>query len=167
MASGNVVGLISKVMQSGTLYAPEDVRVGGSTPAEQIHLYKYDDATIQYLDYECYLAGYANGGLSIELQWSSVDQTSGAVQWEIGIRAIPDDAENIDDSHTYLFNLISDTTADVAGELSYPVITFTNGADMDNWVNGQKAIVRVRRNTGGTDTLSGFAQLWDIVVKET
>ena len=167
MASGEVVVQVIKVLPPGANYATLDVREGGSTPAEEVVVYDFDDTTIEYLDFLCYLAGYDGGGLTFTLPWSATSATSGTIQLEAAIRALPDDAEDIDAAHTYLFNFVVDTAPSASGEIVYPVIIFTDGADMDSWADGELAIVRVRRNTGGTDTMTGDAELWTPVGKET
>lgn len=167
MASGDAVVQVLKAMPTGTLAAPIDYRTGGSTPAEQVMLWDFDDATAWYMDFLCKLEGYDGGGLTFTLPWSAESANSGTVQWEIGIRALPDDAEDIDSAHTYLFNTVSDTAPSASGDLSYPTITFTDGADMDSWAEGELAIVRVRRNPAGTDTMVGDAELWAIAGLET
>ena len=79
-----------------------------------------------------------------------------------------DDAEDIDSSHSYSFNGVSDTCASASGELSYPSIAFTDGADMDNWAAGEIAIVRIYRDHDhADDTMSGDAELWGLIGKET
>ena len=79
-----------------------------------------------------------------------------------------DDIEDIDTAQTYDFNEVTDTTASASGELSYPTITFTDGADMDSWANGEIAIVRVYRNVSHAgDDMSGDGELWDLSGKET
>lgn len=161
MASGDPVVVIHKIIQPDADYAPLAVQAGGSTPAEQVPVYKFDDTTIQYLDLLCMLVGYDDNGLGITLPWSSPDQTAGSMQWEAAIRALPDDdTENIAAAHTYQYNSVVSVTSGVATGVTYPVVTFTDGADMDNWADGQMAILRIRRNTGGTNTLSGDAYLW-------
>jgi hypothetical protein len=168
MASGAVVGQILDIMYPGANFAQLTVRTGGSTPAERVPIHAFDAATIEYLDFKVMLRGYGGGGLTIDLPWSAASATSGATRWEIAIRRIADDAEDIDTSQTYDFNSVDDTAASASGELSYPVITFTDGADMDSWANGEIAIVRVRRNAShANDTMTGDAELWGIVIRES
>lgn len=168
MASGNQVVEVIRVCPPATLYATEDVRPGGSAPVESWPVYDFDSATIEYMDFLCRLGeDYDGGGLTFVLPWSST-ATSGVARWGIGIRRIADDAEDVDASHTYDYNDVDDTTASAAGELSYPTIAFTSGADMDSWAAGELAMVRVRRNAShANDTLVGDAELWGLTGKET
>lgn len=168
MASGeDVVRIVSK-LPPGTLYAQADVRAGGSTPTEQIDMDDFDADTTEYLDFKCRLKGYAGGGLTFTLPWSASSANTAETRWGIAIRRIQDDAEDIDASHSYVFNEVDDTAPSVSGEVSYPTIAFTDGADMDSWAEGELAIVRVRRNAShANDDMSGDAELWALFGKET
>ena len=156
------------MLPPGTLYATFDIRAGGSTPNEGVEVLDFDPDAIEYMDYLCSLEGYQGGGLTFTLPWSATSATSGNVVWEIAIRRIQDDVTDIDTSHSYDYNSVTDGAASASGEVSYAVITFTNGTDMDSWADGELAIVRVRRNaTSGSDNMAGDAQLWAIVGRET
>lgn len=55
-----------------------------------------------------------------------------------------------------------------AGEVSYTTVTFTDGADMDSWANGELAIVRIRRDPANAgDTITEDAQLIGWCIRET
>lgn len=168
MASGDPVVQVLAVMPPGASSASLDTRPGGSTPAEAVEVYDFDAAASEYLDFKCALSGYDGGGLTFTLPWSASTGTSNQVRWEIGIRRMQDDADDIDDAHSYDTNGVSDTCASASGELSYPTITFTDGADMDNWADGEIAIVRVYRDHDhADDTMTGDAELWGLMGKET
>ena len=172
MASGDVVILVEHAMPPATSGAALSTRAGASTPAEQIPHWAFDAGADEYLDFYCVLVGYAGGGLTFTLPWMAASATTGGVLWAIGIRRIADDAEDLDTAHTYDYNEIRDVCASAAGELSYPTITFTNGADMDSLATGEQCVVRVRRrgsdNTASTgDDMAGDAQLRPIIGRET
>ena len=169
MASGDEVVQIRRIMYPAANFAAPSQRAGGSTPGERVAgLHLFDAATIEYLDFLCRLKGYGGGGLTFTLPWSAASATSGAVRWGIAIRRLADDAEDIDASHTYDYNDADDTAASASGELSIPTIAFTDGVDMDSWADGEWAIVRVRRNAShANDTMTGDAELWDLVGEET
>lgn len=95
MASGDPVVAILSVTPPTTLNALNDVRIGGSTPAETVALYDFDAATQWYIDMQCKLIGYDGGGLTWDIPWSASTATSGSVVWGIGIRYIDGDAEDI------------------------------------------------------------------------
>jgi len=168
MASGDTVVLILQETPPGSLNALNDFRPGGSTPAETVPVLDFDAATAWYYDFKCFLAGYDDGGLTFTLPWSASTATSGQTRWEIAIRRIEDDAEDIDSAHTYIYNGVSDTAPSASGEVSYPTIAFTDGPDMDDWEEGEMAIVRVRRDPDhGDDNMTGDAELWGLIGKET
>lgn len=169
MASGDPVCQIIKAMPPGTVYATEDSRPGGSTPAESVQVWDFDDTTAEYMDFLCVLRGYDGGGLTFSIPWSATSAVTGDVLWGIAIRRMVDEAEDIDAAHTYDFNnATADTAPSASGELSYPTIAFTNGADMDSWAEGELAIVRVRRlPTDAADNMVGDAELWAVEGRET
>lgn len=168
MASGQPVIIIHNVQPPAANMPGTNVRAGGSTPAERVPVWQFDAATIEYLDFYCQLSGYDGGGLTFTLPWSATSATSGATRWGIGIRRVQDDAEDIDTSHSYDYNDVDSTAASASGELKYPTITFTDGADMDSWADGEFAVVRVRRNASHTnDNMTGDAELWGLYGVET
>jgi len=168
VASGDPVVKVLRAMPPASSYATFDVRPGGSTPAEGVEVLDFDGTSIEYMDFLCRLEGYDGGGLTFTLPWSATSATSGSVRWGIAIRSMVDDAEDVDAAHTYDYNEVTDTTASATGELSYPVITFTDGADMDSWAEGELAIVRVRRDpTNAADDIASDAELWGLFGKET
>ena len=165
MASGAAVVQILGISGPATLQAAIGSITGTSTPAEFLDVWDFDSAAIEYLDFKCRLVGYTGGGLTFQLAWAS-GATSGNVVWSIAIRRIADDAEDLDTTaQTYDYNdAAADATASAAGELAYTTVTFTDGADMDSWANGEVAIVRLRRvATDGNDTLnSNDARLFSL-----
>jgi len=168
MASGDPVVQVIDTMPPGATSAALTARAGGSTPAESVIVYAFDASSSEYMDFKCKLVGYAGGGLTFTIVWSAALATSGQTRWEIGVRRMADDAEDIDGSHTYVTNGVSDTAASASGEVSYPTIAFTDGADMDSWAEGEIAIVRIYRDHDhGDDGMTGDAELWSLVGVET
>lgn len=158
MASGTVMPLSGPV-PTATASAELSSFDGGSTPAEQLICWLFDDSTDEHLDFHGRLENYDGGGLTVRLPWTS-DATSGDVVWNAAIRRVADDAEDLDTSHTYAFNSVTATTASVAGEVDYTTVTFTDGADMDSVADGEVFILRIRRDAdNGSDDLSGDAEL--------
>lgn len=168
MASGNIVGFIYRESPPATLFAVPNVRAGGSTPAERDPVWEFDASTQWYMDFYCMLRGYDGGGLTVLLPWSAASATSGQTRWGAALRRRQDDAEDIDGSQTYDYNEVSDTCASASGELSYPTITFTDGADMDNVADGELFVLRVTRVVGHADDgMTGLAQLTMPEIRET
>jgi len=168
MASGDSVVQILKVIPPGASAATMDARAGGSTPAENVAVWDFDASSDEYMDFMAKLEGYGSSGLSFTLYYSMSSATADSVVWGIAIRRVADDAEDIDTSHSYSFNTTTDTVPNTSGEVGYASITFTDGADMDSWAEGELAIVRVMRDAdNGSDNASGDAELWSVVGLET
>lgn len=168
MATGAPVLEVIRVMPLSASAATPDVRVGGSTPAEAVDVFDFDAAADEYIDFLCALRGYGSGGLTFTIVWMASSATTGVTRWGIAVRRFVDDAEDVDASHTYDFNEVDATTASATGEQAYDTITFTDGADMDSWADGELAIVRVVRNADhANDTMTGDAELLAILGKET
>ena len=169
MATGDVVGVIYAINPTATAYATPDSRPGGSSPAEAVPVWDFDDTTDEYIDvYGVLATNYSGGGLTVALYWSATSATSGAVVWRAAIRRIADDADDVDASQTYDFNSVTATTASASGEVDYTTITFTSGADMDSLAAGEQFILRLTRDAdNGSDTMTGDAELHAVVVRET
>jgi hypothetical protein len=166
LATGEPVVSILEVWPPTTLFAVLTRRVGGSTPAEGQNVWAFDATTTWYLDFLCALRGYGGGGLTFTIPWTAATATSGTTIWGIGIHRLAASTDDVDASHTYDFNDASAATAPAtAGMVLYTTVTFTNGADMDSWADGELAVVRVRRNI--SDTMAGNAELWTILGKES
>ena len=167
MASGDPVVQFLQVMPLAASFADPTVLTGGSTPAEKVNVWSFDDTSVEYLDFLCQLIGYDGGGLTFRTRWSAT-ATTGDVELGVAIRRFADDAEDLDAAHTYAFNVVDTSPPTAAGEVSYDNITFTDGVDMDSWADTEIAIVRVRRNPAGeTTSMVGDANLWSITGEET
>lgn len=169
MSSGKVVGQIQRISQPAANFPQPIIIAGGSTPAERVPAWAFDPATVEYLDFLCYLNGYDGGGLTIALGFTA-GATSGNVVWSAAIRRVADDAEDLDTSQTYDYNNASaKAVASASREVAYITITFTNGADMDSLANNEFFILRIRRfATDSGDTLnSNDAELVFVSIKET
>ena len=145
MASGDPVVQVLAVMPPGSGAATMDVRVGGSTPAENVIVYDFDAASDEYMDYLCKLEGYGGGGLTFTRPYSMSSATSGGVRIELAIRRM-DTAEDIDGAHSYDYNGVSSDVPGTSGALAYPTIAFTNGSDMDSLAEGELFILREHRD---------------------
>ena len=168
MASGDTVGNIIQMMFPGANSATPDIRVSGSTPAANVPVFDFDAGTAEYLDLLIFLTGYGGGGVTLTLGWMASTATSGDVVWRAAFRALVDDAEDIDASHTYSYQSTTATTASASGEVQYTTITFTDGAQMDNAANGEFVILRIGRDAAnGSDTMTGDAELLGFILKET
>jgi len=165
MSSGLVV--VKTLRQSGpaSLYATPAVRAGGSTPAERVPIWEFDDGTSWYIDFLCYLLGYGGNGLSIILPWTSETATSGTVRWRVAIRRM-DTSEDVDTSHSYSYQLADGTAPAAAGRFVYTTVALSS-AQIDSWANDELATVRVGRDITVGGNMADIAQLAGMVGKET
>jgi hypothetical protein len=141
--------------------ATPDSMVGGSTPGEVVPVEDFDAGADEYIDLLGHLAStYDGGGITLKIPWSASSATSGNIVLDAAFRRLQDDAEDIDTSHSYSFNSVTDAAPSAAGEIVTASITFTDGADMDSLAAGEKFILRIRRNgDDASDTMSGDAEL--------
>jgi len=107
-------------------------------------------------------------GITCTIMWSS-SATTGVCRWEIQFKSVTDDADDLDSKVYAAQNSVDATTANVAGEIDYVDITFTNGADMDSVVANEMFFLSINRDSADTcaDTLAADGELLMIVVKET
>lgn len=144
-------------------------RTGGSTPAEQFYVLEFDAASDEHADFRDVMPQhYGGGGLTCRIYWGAATATTGNVVWNMAFRSIEDDAEDIDTSHTYTANTVTDAAPTAAGEYTAAVITFTDGADMDNVGAGDLYILRLTRDAdNASDTMAGDAQVVAVEIRET
>jgi hypothetical protein len=171
MASGNHLFTLLPMSSSpsATVAAQLDIIVGTSSPVEWFPVLAFDTTTVEYADWHGLIMPphYSGGGLTCSIR-SSAGATTGTLQWAIALRAIADDAEDLDTTaQTYDYNVINIATlASAIGELTYDNITFTSGADMDSVAAGDSFTLRLRRDTG-SDTLATDAYIHSIRITET
>jgi hypothetical protein len=170
MASGN--SLFAFTARAGiptaTAGAAHFILSGASTPAGGLPCLAFDSAVDEHTDFVFVMPRhYGGGGVTVTLQWAS-GATTGSVVWDAAVRRFNEDAEDIDDAHTYDFNSVTATTTSAAGRFDYAAIAFTDGADMDSVAAGELFVLRVRRHAdNGSDTMSGDGFLVAIEGRET
>ena len=166
MASGDAVVQVLKVMPPGASAATMDARPGGSTPAENVRVLDFDAASDEYMDWLCKLEGYEGGGLTFTLPYMMSSAIADDVVLAIAVRRL-DAAEDVDTSHTYSFQSTTATVPGTSGFPAYPTIALTHGAQMDNWAEGELAIVRVMRDADNVaDDAAGDLELLGISAEE-
>jgi len=131
----------------------------------------FDASTQEYAVFsELLPPSYGGGGLTCDIWWASTDQTSGAVSWGIAFEELDVDGQDMDADITFAYNFASCTTAAVTGDLDKCTISFTDGADMDNWSAGIPGRVKIQRDADGgdgTDDMTNDAELRMLVCNET
>jgi hypothetical protein len=157
-ATGDMVVQILEVTPPATQGATLDTITGGSSPAEAYPVWTFPDTASTYLDLIATLTKYGGNGLSCRIYWASPG-TSGNAVWQLGIRRIQDNTTVITSSKSYSFQTVT-TAAPAAGTVRYATVTFTNGAQMDSWGDGEIGLIRVFRDpTNGSDTIGATIQL--------
>ena len=172
MASGDTLLILNPLHSSppATIAAQLDIIEGASSPAENIPCIDFDAGASEYMDFPNLIMpkSYGDGGLTVDLIYSMASAIANQVRWEAALRAIEDDSDDQDVSHTYDYNGVSDTVPSAVGRISKATITFTDGADMDNVDAGDFFHLRVYRDHDhADDTATGDAQLQAIHIKET
>ena len=170
MASGEPILLIDAFSAPGAAadQAVPDIIAGASSPAEAVPVYKFLDAVINYLDVYFTLAPTytAAADVLVGLYWSAA-VASGNGRWGASIRAIPDDAEDLDTTaFTYNYITTDDAAPTSIGEVAYLVLTLT-GSALDGIAAGERGILRIRREANhANDTLGAVAFLHGVSGKQ-
>ena len=172
MASGDEVLNGATVRLPATGFAQPAVisgsGTGGSQPAEQILVYRFDPATVEYVDLFCRLSKlYGGGGLTLTLPWAAEIATSGNVVWQAAMRRIAVGTTDIDSTaHTYSYQAATSPAPGAAGIVRDAAIAFTNGGQIDSLAAGEAFFLRVRRAASDAgDTMTGDAMLLADLVK--
>ena len=172
MASGDEVLNGASIRPPASGYAQPSVLqgsgTGGSQPAEQILVYRFDPATIEYLDLFCRLSkNYAGGGITITLPWAADTATAGNTVWQAAIRRLAIGTTDIDTTaFTYAYQSVTSTAPAAAGILAEPAIVLANGAQIDSLAAGEAFFLRLRRNASdAADTMAGDALLLPDLLK--
>jgi hypothetical protein len=130
----------------------------------------FDDSTDESCDFELVMPQHYAGttGVTVALYWMATTATTGDTIWDVSFERHADDAFDLDADGFAAVNSVTDTTASASGELSYPTVTFTDGADMDSVVAGESFRLRVTRDANNaSDTMSGDAELIKVEIRET
>ena len=173
MATANsllILGALASTPPATNFGTFNSVAGADGTDVEAIPTIAFDDTTDEFADFYVELPRlYGGNGLTFTIKWLSAAATSGVCIWQLAVRRVEDDGEDLTSTdHAYAFNTVAATTASAAGELDCSDITFTDGSDMDSWAVGEVAILRFGRDANnGSDTLSGDALLLSMAMKET
>ena len=169
MATGDPVVQIIDDSPPATLAAQVSVRTGGSTPAERVVTWNFDGSGDGIRRLQVSLDKIRGWRVDVPLavvgsfchDWRGAMGRLAFVAWPTMRRTST--------PRKPMITTPSPTPgASASGELSYPTIAFTNGADMDSWADGEIAIVRVRRlQNHADDNMAGDAELWGLFGRET
>ena len=111
---------------------------------------------------------YSSGGVTLTLMWSS-DATTGNVKWDAAFKSFTVDADDMDSKQYAAANTATEATANIAGEIQYTDITFTDGADMDSAAKNEYFRLTITRDSADAgDTMnSNDAELLAVYLTET
>ena len=138
-----------------TRFATLDTFISGDTPTQEFLVLDFDPgSTTEFADFTGVMPGQYNGtdALEVVLHWSS-DATTGNVKWDVAFKRVTDDGDDLDSVVFDTIQTVTSATANVAGELSYSVIDFTN-AEADGLQPNEVFFIRVERDSAdGDDTM--------------
>jgi hypothetical protein len=130
-------------------------------------LMTFDSATSEFVHFQMILPQhYSLGGINISLVWMAAAATSGDVVWGAQYETHADDAFDLDSDSFAFADTVQATAPSVSGEVGYDPIVLTDGSFMDDALVGESGRLRIYRATGGSDTMSGDAQLLAVQVRE-
>lgn len=143
------------------------IMTGASFLLENFPVLLFDAAVAEYIDFEAFMpANYANGGLTIDCEFSMVSDTNNSHQVVLGVaylRVIGDFAA----AQTYNFVYANTTIQSFSKQSKRLTIVITH-ALAGSPIAGERFVLRFLRNaTSGTDDATGDMRLHGIHVKET
>lgn len=166
MASGNtlvVFGAVDAIAATATF----DTRTmaTGFMP-----VLDFDPSTDEYAIFGGFMPRhYSGGGVTVTIGYmATASATSGDVIWDVAFKSVTDDADDLDTKVFAAVNSVTDTTANVNGEVAYATVTFTDGADMDSVAAGEYFQLYINRDANNaSDTMTTDAELVFIEIRET
>lgn len=129
----------------------------------------FDDSTDEEVEFSGVMPrSYAGGGIDVVIGWAATSATSGDVVWDVSLKSVTDDADDLDTKAFAAANSATATTASASGEVDYVTIAFTDGADMDSVAAGEYFRLKLNRDANNaSDTMVGDAELVFIYIEET
>ena len=165
MASGDSLCVFTPAMAElpSSNYATFDVRSG-------VLVLDFDDGTDESAEFAGFMPRhYDGGGLTVTIGWMASSATSGNCDWEVSLKSVSDDADDLDTKAFASANGVIAAAASASGEVAYDTVTFTDGADMDSIAAGEYFRLELNRdaNDATNDTMTGDAELVFIEIRET
>ncbi|MBA4019203.1 MAG: hypothetical protein C0483_18715 [Pirellula sp.] len=113
---------------------------------------------------------YAGGGITVRLAWAGTSATSGTCRWNSSIERQDDEGQDLDSDSFATAQAAGATAPGTSGMLQYTDIPHTSGAQMDSLAAGERFRLKITRDadgTGGTDDMTGDAELFSVEIRET
>jgi len=132
------------------------------------YLQQFDATTEQALDFGDVLdRKYAGGGITVILSWMAATATTNSVVWEGKFERHDDEGLDLDADSFGTAKTVTSAAPLTSGFLQYATLTFTN-AEIDGLLIGEDFRFRLSRKPADiSDTMTGFAQLKGLEVRET
>ena len=131
----------------------------------------FDGATDEEAVFTAVLpAGYAGGGLTVQMWWAFTAATSGSLRVQAAIERIDVSSLDLDADSFAAFQSAGGTAPGTSGQVILVSVTFTSGSQMDSLAAGEPFRLKIRRDadgTSGTDDITTDAELLAVVVRET
>ena len=143
-----------------------DIMLGGTS--EQFAVLLFDAAIVEYADFEGFLPqNYANGGISVTIQFSMVSDVNNSHQVVIGVAFVPDSLQDWAAAQGYNWVYGNITIQGFSKQTKQITIPITH-AFMGSPAAGTRFLFRINRNaSSGTDDATGDMRLHGIHIKET
>lgn len=145
----------------GTNYATFDTRNGHPT-------LDFDDTTAEGAVFTGFVPrNYAGGGITVTVATAATSATTGTIGWTVEFERI--DASSLDtdaDSFAGAQTITAVTVPGTSGQVLYPSVAVTNGANMDSIAVGEMFRLRIKRDVAN-DTAVGDAELLGVELRET
>jgi len=110
---------------------------------------------------------YDGNGLVVTLYWMATTATTGNVVWEVAFERHQQGVDDLDANGFAAAQLVVAGAPALNGALQYSEINFTDGAQIDNIVNGDSFRAFVRRAAANvSDNLVGDAELLRVEIRE-
>lgn len=163
---GTPIITILERIPPATLQAQEFTIAGTSTPAESLTVLAFDDATVEYMDYKCWMSPQYIGttGIKLVLRMSAANAAND-VKMEAAFRRI-ETADDFDTTaHTYSYQASADTTVPATIGKPFTVEIDFDPSEIDSVAAGEFFILRLKR-TAAASNMADDAYLWGITGRE-
>lgn len=127
----------------------------------------FDDTTAEAAIFTGVLMpGYASGGITVKVAYSTTSAITGTAGWTIEIERIGDSQLDVDgDSFASAQTITAVTVPGTTGFVDVVSVNISDGANMDSVAAGEQFRIRIKRDTA-TDTAAGDTEFHWMSVEE-
>ena len=109
---------------------------------------------------------YSGNGVVVKIHWAATSATTGNVRWVSNIERIGDQVLDIDTDSWGTSVYANDDCPGTCGYVKVSNRNHDEGAEMDNLVAGELFRLKVKRESGVSDTMVGDAELLMVELRE-